>query len=77
VVVNRGKATLFCPYTFLVLSSLRRYKPDVYIGTIFTIAQLDREAQREHILFIEVDDQGVPGALQVSKVLNFIEHLIR
>ena len=41
-----------------------------FSGTIYTIAELDREAQRQHTLFVEVDDQGVPGALQVSETLE-------
>ena len=37
-------------------------------GTIYTTAQLDRETQLDHTLFIEVDDQGVPGSLQVRVI---------
>nr|CAB3244827.1 protocadherin Fat 1 [Phallusia mammillata] len=33
-------------------------------GVIVTKARLDRETQREHVLTVEVDDQGVTGPLQ-------------
>ena len=39
------------------------------LGTIYSTIRLDREAQRKHVLFVEVDDQGVPGALQVRYAL--------
>ena len=37
----------------------------VISGDIYSTVVLDGEAQREHILIVEVDDQGVPAALQV------------
>ena len=30
-----------------------------------TTTELDREVQQTHFLIVEVDDQGVPGSLQV------------
>ena len=45
----------------------------VYItGDVYTSVRLDRERQKEYLLIVEVDDQGVPGSLQVKQKFKFL-----
>jgi len=43
--------------------------PVLFVGDIYTSTDLNRETQKEHLLTVEVDDQGIPGSLQVKDII--------